>query len=292
MTVVTESGDPNVSLIGKFGQAATTYEGLAINAINLWRNAWSGLGDTLQWGCDVPSVPPDLGCGGPGVAIAIGGFAVSWQLLGTLLFAAAALVAIWQVWRHDEPEGILLGALLVAVAFFVVPTRVHERYLFPAIALAAPLVLRAARAPEAGTGWLLAVGAAVAVAIGLDVVPGARLVGDGTWPAWFLLLFPLAAAAVAALLVRYGFAALFGLLTLSLTANVLWVYTADWSFAGEPVMNPGFGGGRMDLGGFFDDVIWDRMPACTCSESRWWWPSAGARSPRRARRPGARPRRR
>ena len=255
MTVWSPNPDPNVSLIGKFGQAATTYEGLAINAINLWRNAWSGLGDTLQWGCDVPAVPPDLGCGGPGVAIAIGGFAVSWQLLGTLLFAAAALVAIWQVWRHDEPEGILLGALLVAVAFFVVPTRVHERYLFPAIALAAPLVLRAAPRPKLN-GTLLAVGAAMAVAIGLDVVPGARLVGDGTWPAWFLLLFPLAAAAVAALLVRYGFAALFGLLTLSLTANVLWVYTADWSFAGEPVMNPGFGGGRMDLGGFFDDVIW------------------------------------
>ena len=86
-----------MSLIGKFGQAATTYQGLAINAINLWRNAWSGLGDTLQWGCDVPPVPPDLGCNGPGLAFVVGGFALSWQLLGTLLFAAAALVALWQV---------------------------------------------------------------------------------------------------------------------------------------------------------------------------------------------------
>ena len=191
MTVWSPNPDPNVSLIGKFGQAATTYQGLAINAINLWRNAWSGLGDTLQWGCDVPPVPPALGCNGPGLAFAVGGFAVSWQLLGTLLFAAAALVALWQVWRHDEPEGILLGALLVAVAFFVVPTRVHERYLFPAIALGALLVLRAAPRPNLN-GTLVAVAAAVAVAIGLDVVPGARLVGDGTWPAWFLVLFPLA----------------------------------------------------------------------------------------------------
>ncbi len=66
MTVWSPNPDPNVSLIGKFGQAATTYQGLAINAINLWRNAWSGLGDTLQWGCDVPPVPPALGCNGPG----------------------------------------------------------------------------------------------------------------------------------------------------------------------------------------------------------------------------------
>jgi predicted membrane-bound dolichyl-phosphate-mannose-protein mannosyltransferase len=35
-----------------------------------------------------------------------------------------------------------VGTLVVAVAFFVLPTRVHERYLFPALALAAPLVVR------------------------------------------------------------------------------------------------------------------------------------------------------
>ncbi len=255
MSVWSPSSDPNASLIGKFGEAATTYEGLAINAINLWRNAWSGLGDTLRWGCDVPAVAPDLGCGGPGIAIAVAGVGVSWQLLGTLLFAVAALIALWQVWRHDDPEGLVIGTLLVAVAFFVVPTRVHERYLFPAVGLAAPLVLRAVPRLRR-SGRLMAFGAAAVVAIGLDVVPGFKLVSDGTWPPWFLLLFPLAAIAAAALLLRFGWAALYGLVTVSLTANVLWVYTADWTFAGLPPMNPGFGDGPMDLGPFFDGVIW------------------------------------
>ena len=62
--------------------------------------------------------------------------------MGAVLFAAAALVAAWIVIRRDDAVGILVGTLVVAVAFFVLPTRVHERYLFPALALAAPLVAR------------------------------------------------------------------------------------------------------------------------------------------------------
>ena len=46
--------DPTRSLIGKFVEAAGTYTGLTINAFNLWRNAWSGMGDTISWGCDAP----------------------------------------------------------------------------------------------------------------------------------------------------------------------------------------------------------------------------------------------
>ena len=65
------------------------------------------------------------------------------------------------------PEGLLLGALLLAVAFFALPTRVHERYMFPALALAAPLVLR--RWPIS-RGWLVvAVAGAAALAFLLYV---------------------------------------------------------------------------------------------------------------------------
>jgi hypothetical protein len=39
--------------------------------------------------------------------------------------------------RRDDLRGVLLASLRLAVAFFVLPTRVHERYLFPALALAA-----------------------------------------------------------------------------------------------------------------------------------------------------------
>ena len=134
-------GDVTHSLIHKFIDAANTYHGLSINAFNLWRNPWSGLGDALQWGCDTNGV---TGCTGAsdGIAFVVGSTIVSWQLVGVVLFAAVALVALWQVARRDDLVGLLLGTLLLAVAFFALPTRVHERYLFPALALAAPLVLR------------------------------------------------------------------------------------------------------------------------------------------------------
>jgi len=121
--------DPTRSLTGKFIEAAGTYTGLSVNAFNLWRNPWTGLGDTLQWGDDTV------------VALAIGTLALTWQQVATLLFAAVAAVALVLVARRDDLRGILLVALVLAIAFFVVPTRVHERYLFPALALAAPLVV-------------------------------------------------------------------------------------------------------------------------------------------------------
>ncbi|MDQ2853439.1 MAG: phospholipid carrier-dependent glycosyltransferase [Chloroflexota bacterium] len=175
-------GALGASLIGKFIQAADTYQGLTINAFNLWRNPWTGLGDTLQWGCDV--APPK--CGPGGVALMIGSSPVTWQLIGTILFAAAVLIALWQVGRRDDPAGLLVGALVLAVAFFALPTRVHERYLFPALGLAALLIARSWR-----------------------------------WAILYLVL------------------------TLSFFANVYWVYTADWSFAGPSVMNPGALGNPM-----------------------------------------------
>jgi dolichyl-phosphate-mannose--protein O-mannosyl transferase len=159
--------DPATSLVGKFVEAANTYTGLSVNAINMWRNPWSGLGDTLTWGDDRT----------------IGLLGLTWQQVGIALFAVVALVALWQVARRDDLRGILVAALLLAIAFFVVPTRVHERYLFPALALAAPLVLRS-----------------------------------------------------------WNWKALYAGLSLAFFANVYWVYTEDWSFAGPRVTNPGADG--------------------------------------------------
>ncbi len=121
--------DPTTSLIGKFVEAAGTYTGLSINAFNLWRNPWTGLGDTLTWGDDTT------------IGLVAGPLALTWQQVGTVLFAIVALVALVQVARRDDLRGILVASLLIAIAFFVLPTRVHERYLFPALALAAPLLL-------------------------------------------------------------------------------------------------------------------------------------------------------
>jgi Gpi18-like mannosyltransferase/4-amino-4-deoxy-L-arabinose transferase-like glycosyltransferase len=166
--------DPVTSLIGKFCEASETYRGLSIGAINIWRNPWSGLGDSLFRGDDTV------------VGLTLGGLALTWQTVGTLLFAAVALVALVQVARRDDMRGVLLAALLVAIAFFVLPTRVHERYLFPAVALVAPLVLA------------------------------------GRWWPWIT-----------------------GALSAFLFINIYWVFTADWSFVTDRVINRGMNGEPM-----------------------------------------------
>lgn len=167
-------GDPSHSLIGKLLEAAGTYNGLSINAFNLWRNPFGGVAGFQDWGND------------QGTALAIGSLTLTWQTLGTILFLAVALFALWQLWRRDDLAGLLLATLTVSVAFFALPTRVHERYLFPALVLAAPLIARNRR-------WLV----------------------------------------------------LYAALSVSFFLNVYWVYSADWSFAGQGVLNPGAGGGPM-----------------------------------------------
>jgi 4-amino-4-deoxy-L-arabinose transferase-like glycosyltransferase len=186
--------DPHqLSLFGKLGEAANTYQGLSINAFNLWRNPWSGLGDTLLWGCDVPS---ETCVNGAGVAFTIGSAVVTWQLVGMILFGLVVLVALLHVARRDDPAGILDPTLLLAVAFFALPTRVHERYLFPALALAAPLIGR-------GVRWMV----------------------------------------------------LYAALAVSVFANVYWVYTADWAFAGDPPINPGLNGEPMARDSFLAATV-------------------------------------
>ncbi|MGZ8513140.1 MAG: hypothetical protein ACXWWL_06855, partial [Candidatus Limnocylindria bacterium] len=89
------AADPSNSLIGKFCEATNTYTGLTINAFNLWRNPWSGLGDTLLWGDDTV------------VGLTAAGVALTWQQVGTLLFAAVAILAFIQVARRDDLRGVL-----------------------------------------------------------------------------------------------------------------------------------------------------------------------------------------
>ena len=229
--------DPIHGLIDRFVAATNQYKGLSVNGFNLWRNGWSGLGDTLTWGCDAPSVGDDVSClNGAGVAFTVGGAPVSWQLVGLVLFVGVALVAYWHIARRDDGEGILLGALLLAVAFFALPTRVHERYMFPALALAAPLVLR--RWPINRTWLSLAVAGAATFAFLLYIAPADASAGGRSLSS----LLGLAIVAVPIVLAAWGGAGLYALLSLSFFANVYWVYTADWSFVDGAPINPGVGG--------------------------------------------------
>ena len=132
--------DPSRSLWDKFVEIAGTYPGLSVNAFNLWMNPISNLAaQDGAWGDDRLPV------------VAIGSFTITWQLVGAVLFFAVAALAFRVVWRRDDAPALLFAVLLVSVAFFVLPTRVHERYLFPALAFAAPFVVRS-------WGWRAAYG--------------------------------------------------------------------------------------------------------------------------------------
>ncbi|HEX5826749.1 MAG TPA: phospholipid carrier-dependent glycosyltransferase [Candidatus Limnocylindrales bacterium] len=115
---------------------AATYSSVTVNAFNLWalfpspedgRSLASGGG----WIPDAP-VPDATSWAqmGPFPAVVVGG-----TLLGLLLFVVVpALVA-----RRPDRLTILVGVCALALAFFAVPTRVHERYLYPLFGLAAIL---------------------------------------------------------------------------------------------------------------------------------------------------------
>jgi Gpi18-like mannosyltransferase/predicted membrane-bound dolichyl-phosphate-mannose-protein mannosyltransferase len=171
---IVPTGDPATGIIDKFLAATQTYQGLSINALNFWRNPLTGIWDVQQWGSDQT------------VVLTIGGLSVTMAMVGIGLFVFGAVLALVAVARRDDMTGLLMGSLTMAVAFFGLPTRVHERYLFPALALAAPLVGTAAR-------WAVA---------------------------------------------YVGLSALFFL-------NIYWVYTADWTYAGDPPINPGLAGEPM-----------------------------------------------
>ena len=75
-----------------------------------------------------------------------------------LLGLAGSCAIVW--WRRDVPSLLAAGAL-AAMAFYFLPTRAHERYLFPALALLLPIA--AARARILIPYLILAVSFAVSV---------------------------------------------------------------------------------------------------------------------------------
>ena len=58
---------------------------------------------------------------------------------GGLLFLAAVAFALWFRYRLPQGEGLWLTAAFLAFAFFMLPTEMHERYIFPWFILALPL---------------------------------------------------------------------------------------------------------------------------------------------------------
>ena len=103
-----------------------------VNAYNPWALVASDTGVSLaEPGGGSATRAPRQRSAGPAVAV----FGVVPAIaIGTALLVGAFLVVLWAAWRPDRLT-LLVGLAVLALAFFVLPTRVHERYGYPFFAL-------------------------------------------------------------------------------------------------------------------------------------------------------------
>jgi 4-amino-4-deoxy-L-arabinose transferase-like glycosyltransferase len=95
------------------------------------RAEFSGLWGTFVVGAVVAAAVGLLGISGQHIYAAVLG--------DSLLLTVLILVSVWAAWR-DDAQSLLVALTILAIAFFVVPTRAHERYLFPFFGLGAVLL--------------------------------------------------------------------------------------------------------------------------------------------------------
>lgn len=132
-------GGAGTNLIQLMLSTAATYPYISVNAYNAWAlfpvadpaGAVNSMATNSLWIFDSPAPNAVVWAQiGPVVA----------GLAGAALLLAIAAVVTVLVARRPDRLTILVGTCALALAFFAVPTRVHERYLFPLFGLAAILV--------------------------------------------------------------------------------------------------------------------------------------------------------
>jgi dolichyl-phosphate-mannose-protein mannosyltransferase len=106
------------SLFDQLTYAATRYPYAYLNAFNVWA-LWA-MQSPLDWPSDGL---PFLG--------------LTYQAWGTLLVAAAYGAMLFRYGRRGGDQALVWACLALTFALFMLPTRIHERYLFPAVVLAA-----------------------------------------------------------------------------------------------------------------------------------------------------------
>jgi C-terminal four TMM region of protein-O-mannosyltransferase/Dolichyl-phosphate-mannose-protein mannosyltransferase len=126
-----------VTLVQRMAETAGGYPYLTVNAYDPWALFGSEGHESLAagggWSSDeVPFLGPL-----PGV------------LVGSILLVGGFLYGLWRAWRREGRGTIVMAVIFLGLAFFVLPTRVHERYLFPVFAFL-PLLAAADRR------WLIA----------------------------------------------------------------------------------------------------------------------------------------
>lgn len=132
-------------LVEQIFKTAGGYPYLSVNAWNPWALVTfngSGIAQNRAWVCDMVvtdgssfSRCPDAFAFGAIPAVVVG------TVLTFIVFIAVSLL----VARRPDRRTMLVGLAVLALAFFVVPTRVHERYLFPLVAIGAILAAVSAR---------------------------------------------------------------------------------------------------------------------------------------------------
>jgi Gpi18-like mannosyltransferase len=143
LSVVEFSGQPPFIRSGLLQQvvvAAGGYPYLTVNAYNPWALVPSDLGLSLansnQWVCDFAGASSTSTTGTYHCAFGsavIGGIPAA--AIGAGLLLATIVLVLWIVARRPGRLMLLVGLAVLALAFFVVPTRVHERYGYPFFAL-------------------------------------------------------------------------------------------------------------------------------------------------------------
>jgi hypothetical protein len=130
-----------------------------------------------------------------------------YVVIGGLLLGVVVLAACAPLWWRRDAATLLAAGAIASLAFYFLPTRAHDRYLFPAIALLVPFA--AAR----GRVLVPYVGLSIAFALTLVFALSRTVYTDVRAPAWLdaslfkrdgqvgIALFMLGTAAVCALLV-------------------------------------------------------------------------------------------
>jgi len=114
------------SLIGRISFAADVFSNTTLNALNLWALLSSR-------SVTFPSINSPLDhLSGP--------FGLSYQHWGTLLTAIVCFVLALPLIRKGGSVRLIWTCATVTFAFFMLQTRIHERYFFPAITLMAIVV--------------------------------------------------------------------------------------------------------------------------------------------------------
>ena len=126
-----------VGLLQQIVQTAGGYPYLTVNAYNPWALVTmdgAGLASSGTWIRDAPN--PE-NAADPFFAV----LGIPAVLVGTTFIGAAIVALMVVLWRrHDDRRALLVALAVMAIAFFVLPTRVHERYLYPFFALGAILL--------------------------------------------------------------------------------------------------------------------------------------------------------